>query len=270
VNFENKKYIMGILNVTPDSFYDGGRYDNLDDAYLQASKIKDEGADIIDIGGESTRPGAGNISVDEELSRVCPIVEKITKNLDIAISIDTTKSEVAEECLKLGAHIINDISGLSYDEKMAAIVAKYDAGLVLMHIKGDPRNMQQEKNLKYDDLVADICAFLKKVKKKALENGVENDKIILDPGIGFAKSLEDNYRILNNIKKFKELGNKLLIGLSRKSMIGKLYDFDVDRLPATIALNAISLVTGADIVRVHDVKAHRLALDSLEMLQKVK
>ncbi len=263
----NKKYIMGILNVTPDSFYDGGKFNKVENAFQHALDMYNTGADIIDIGGESTRPDAESVSLQEELDRVCPVVNKIKLNIDIKISIDTSKSIVANECLKLGADIINDISGLKFDSKIAGVAAKYNCYIVLMHMKGTPQNMQN--NVKYNDLIKEIKNFLKSATDKAIMAGIKKEKIILDPGIGFGKSLEDNYRIINNIHLIKDPGFPVLIGLSRKSLIGKLYQDQIDRLPATIALNTVAILNGADIIRVHDVKEHRLALDSLQMLNKV-
>jgi dihydropteroate synthase len=266
--FGKNTLIMGILNVTPDSFYDGGRSYGPDKAFEKANELYRDGADIIDIGGESTRPGADTVSLWEEMDRVCPVIEAITGRIDIPISIDTYKSEVAEEALKLGASIINDISGLTFDEKMTNIAAKYSSYVVIMHIKGTPKNMQV--NPVYENLLDEVYTFLENSKEKALISGVDKDKIIIDPGIGFGKSFEDNYRLLNNIGFFKKLGVPLLIGLSRKSLIGKLYDKDYDRLSATIALNSISALNGADIVRVHDVREHYLALKSVEMLKEIR
>jgi dihydropteroate synthase len=263
--FGKKTLIMGILNATPDSFYDGGRSYGLEKAIRRADQLYQEGADIIDIGGESTRPGADTVSLSEEMDRVCPVIEAIAGRINIPISIDTYKSEVAEEALKLGASIINDISGLTFDGNMAKVAAGYSSYVVIMHIKGSPKNMQV--NPVYENLLDEIYDFLGNSKEKALNSGVSKDKIIIDPGIGFGKSFEDNYRILNNIDHFKKMGSPVLIGLSRKSLIGKLYDKDDDRLFATIALNSVSALNGADIVRVHDVREHYLALKSVEMLK---
>ena len=260
-----KKQIMGILNITPDSFFDGGKFFDIDSAFSQAVRMKEEGADIIDIGGESTRPGADPVSADKELSRILPIVKKIKSEIDIKISIDTTKSEVAEECLKEGAHMINDVSGLLFDNKMAKVVADFDAEIVIMHIKGNPQNMQQ--NTEYNDLIDEIKTSLKSSVKKAEKAGISKDKIIIDPGIGFGKSVEQNYTIINKVYEFKQLDFPVLIGLSNKSLIWKVYDNKtIDRLPATIALNMISIYNGADIIRVHNVREHRLALDTMEIL----
>lgn len=268
LSFGSKTLIMGILNVTPDSFYDGGRYYGLEKAVERAHILAGEGADIIDIGGESTRPGSKRISASEEIDRVCPVIEAVRKDIGVPISIDTYKSGVAEEALKLGASIVNDISGLAYDPEMARVVAGHNAYIVLMHIRGTPENMQI--NPKYENLLEDIYVYLENASKEALRNGIVPERIIIDPGIGFGKTLEDNYRILRNLRYFRKMGFPLLVGVSRKSLIGKLYDGDSDRLYATIALNSVSIMSGADIIRVHDVRAHALALKSLEMLKKEK
>ena len=260
--------IMGILNVTPDSFYDGGRYVDTAIAIDHAMLMVSEGADIIDVGGESTRPGSKPVSAAEEIDRVCPVIEKITRGSAIPVSIDTTKSAVAAEAVKSGAVIINDISGLTFDPGIIKVAAENNTGLVVSHIRGIPENMQ--KNTSYGNLLQDILDFLKLSAENAVQSGVKREKIIIDPGIGFGKSLEQNYVILNNIRLLRESGFPVLIGLSRKSLIGKLYKSDEDRLPATIALNAAAVLRGADIVRVHDVKAHRLALDSIDFLKSVE
>ncbi|MCX7678402.1 MAG: dihydropteroate synthase [Spirochaetes bacterium] len=266
---KEKRYplIMGILNVTPDSFYDGGRYISFEDAVAHALEMVEMGADIIDVGGESTRPGASFVPAEVEISRVCPVIEEIAKKCKVPISIDTTKAVVAREAIRCGASMVNDISGLTFDDEMVRVVADANAHVVISHIRGTPQTMQQ--NVEYDDLLQEVRTFLQRAIEKALAAGVMREKIIIDPGIGFGKSLEGNYEILNNISFFKELGFPLLIGLSRKSLIGKLYDADEDRLPATIALNAIAVYLGADIVRVHDVRPHVLALKAVEMLKKV-
>ncbi len=262
-----KALVMGILNVTPDSFYDGGRYVDVQSAIRRAFEMIDEGADIIDVGGESTRPGAIAVPAEEEIARVCPVIEKIAKKTQAVISIDTTKSAVAREALRCGASMINDISGLTFDEGIAPAAAEADVWLVISHIRGTPATMQNDT--RYDDLLGEIRMFLEKAIHKAIAAGVKKEKIIIDPGIGFGKSLEGNYVILRNISFFKEMGYPLLVGLSRKSLIGKLYGSDEDRLPATIALNALAVYAGADIVRVHDVKPHVLSLKAVEMLKKV-
>ena len=268
IEFGRKTLIMGILNVTPDSFYDGGSHFEKNKAVERAYELCNDGADIIDIGGESTRPGAESVSLSEEMDRVCPVIEALAGKIGIPISVDTYKSEVAEEALKLGASVVNDISGLNFDESMAGVAAKYNAYIVLMHIKGTPKNMQV--NPEYENLLEEIYSYLEKSKEKALKCGVDKNKIIIDPGIGFGKTLEDNYRILDNIAYFKKMELPVLIGLSRKSLIGRLCEKDDDRLFATIALNSISAMNGADIIRVHDVKEHSLAFKSVEMLKGIR
>jgi dihydropteroate synthase len=262
-----KTKIMGILNVTPDSFYDGGKYFSIEGAVRRAYEIRDEGADIIDVGGESTRPGSKPVDAAEEAGRVIPVIERISSDIGIPISVDTSKRDVAEQALKAGAEIINDISGLTFDEGLADLAAEYGAKIVLAHIKGRPENMQE--NPVYGDLIGEITSFLGDAASRAVRAGVKKENIIVDPGIGFGKTLEDNYRIISGIKTIKRLGYPVLIGLSRKSLIGKLYSVDSDRLPATIALNAVSIFEGADIIRVHDVSEHMLALAGLEMLKRV-
>lgn len=258
---------MGILNVTPDSFHDGGRYTSLQKAVDRAALMIEEGADIIDIGGESSRPGAEPVPVEVELERVVPVVEALSARFDIPLSVDTWKSDVAREALKAGAEIINDITALTGDKTMGPVAAEADATVVLMHMRGTPQTMQ--KDTSYENLVDEVYTALVDAAEGARGYGVHSSRIILDPGIGFGKSLEDNYRLLNNLRRFSEAGYPLLVGLSRKSMIGKLYDNEVDRLPGTVALNTLAVMNGAAIIRVHDVREHRLALDTLEMARKV-
>jgi dihydropteroate synthase len=262
----SRTLIMGILNITPDSFHDGGRYQPPEKAVERAFQIRLEGADILDIGGESTRPGANPVSAQEEMERVCPVVEKLAGNLDMPISVDTRKSAVAEAVLRAGASMINDTSALSFDENMAGVVARHGASIVLMHMKGTPETMQE--NPSYRDVTVEVCDYLRERSRYAVEHGIEREKIIVDPGIGFGKTVEHNYEIIVNLSYFKRMGFPLLIGLSRKSLIGKLYPEGTERLPATLALNAIAVNNGADIIRVHDVRAHRLALTALEMVKK--
>ena len=259
--------IMGILNVTPDSFHDGGRYFSVERAIDRAFCMKNEGADIIDIGGESTRPGSRPVTASEQIDRICPVIESISGSIGIPLSVDTTSSEVAGAACRSGASIINDISGATFDPAILDVAARNSSYIVLMHIKGTPEIMQV--NPQYRDLLPDIRDFLSGAVTRADRAGIARDRIILDPGIGFGKNLEDNYRIINHLKYFSEMGYPLLVGLSRKSLIGGLYSGDADRLPATIALNMIAVRNGADIIRVHDVREHRLALDSIEMLDKV-
>ncbi len=247
--------IMGILNVTPDSFYDGGRYEQLELALERAQRMIEEGADIIDVGGESTRPGAEPVPLETELGRVVPVIREIRKRFpNVIISVDTYKSAVAEEALRAGADIVNDISGLGFDPRMAEVVADFNAYVVIMHIKGTPKNMQV--NPVYDDVIGEIMEFFRRRIEIAVEKGVSRDRIILDPGIGFGKKLHHNLRILNEIDRFKEeFGLPLLVGASRKSMIGMVLGIKSpeDRLEGTLAISAYCATKSVDIIRVHDV-----------------
>ena len=251
--------IMGILNVTPDSFSDGGKFIHLGKALSQAQYMENNGADIIDIGGESTRPGAVPVSIEEEINRTIPVIEEIRKYSNIAISIDTYKSEVAEKALLAGADFINDISGLTFDSKMIEIVKKFDVPVVLMHIKGTPRNMQT--NPTYIDVIKELLEFFSFQIQKALDIGIKKEQIIIDPGIGFGKQLNDNFILIQRLKEFSELGFPILIGPSRKSFIGLTLDVpSEDRLEGTLASVSASILNGASIVRVHDVKEVKRAV----------
>ncbi|MHB8108500.1 MAG: dihydropteroate synthase [Syntrophorhabdaceae bacterium] len=244
---------MGILNITPDSFSDGGRHRKMEDARGSALRMIDEGVDIIDIGGESTRPFAEPVSEKEELERVIPVIENIRALSDIPLSIDTYKAAVAYEALRAGADIVNDISGLTYDHAMARVIAENKAGAVIMHIRGTPRNMQKDPH--YDDVIAEIMRFLRDQVKYAIDRGFDSNGIIIDPGIGFGKRIEDNLRILKHLQEFKSLGKPVLVGTSMKSFIGKLTEFPLEeRVEGTLASIVIALMNGADIIRVHDVK----------------
>ena len=244
--------IMGIVNVTPDSFSDGGKYFSLDKAVDHAFKLIDDGADIIDIGGESTRPGSDPISVDEEINRTIPVIKKIFElRKDVIISIDTTKSEVAKQALDYGAQIINDISGLAFDENMIATAKQFDATVVIMHIKGNSKTMQN--NPHYNDVVKEVYDFLLVQSIKANKNGIK--KIIVDPGIGFGKNVDDNFTLIKNLDYFKSLSYPVMIGLSKKSFIGKTLNLDSDqREVGTVILETISILKSARIIRTHNVK----------------
>jgi len=236
--------------------------------YVFATQFIHSGADILDIGGESTRPGSTAVSVQEEMDRVCPVIEKIhRKNPDAFISVDTMKSDVALAACRLGARMVNDISGLHADNRIAGVCAAQGTYLVLMHMRGIPETMQH--NTSYNDLIGEISGSLAASAAQAISLGVPQHRIILDPGIGFSKSLEQNYMIIDKLEDFRKLGYPLLIGLSRKSLIGKLLAEGEDRLPATVALNAVSVLHGADIIRVHDVKEHVLAMKAVDMLKRV-
>jgi len=258
--------IMGILNVSPDSFYDGGRYDEPEKAVERAKQMVSCGADIIDVGGESTRPGSDPVSLKEELNRVIPVIEAISSEIDVPISIDTYKSEVAEKAIQAGASIINDISGLGFDEKMAEVAAEYDVPVVIMHIRGTPGDMQ--KNPHYDDVISDILAFFRDRIKFAIDSGIDKNKIIIDPGIGFGKTVEHNLEIIKKLREFKILGKPILIGTSRKSFIGFTLEQENpgDRLEGTLATVAASVMNGADIVRVHDVKECGMAAGMIDAI----
>ncbi|MBS1517430.1 MAG: dihydropteroate synthase [Bacteroidetes bacterium] len=250
-----RTYVMGIFNITPDSFSDGGIYfsgkPDLKKVMEDALKMEMEGADFIDIGGESTRPGSDKISVDEELERVIPVISALRSKVNIPISIDTYKSEVAEEALKAGACIVNDISGFRFDSKLPEVTAKYKASCILMHIKGTPKNMQTDPV--YDDVVKEVFEYLKSSAVIAREAGIK--QIIIDPGIGFGKTLENNLDLIRNLYQFTKTGYPVLLGTSRKSFISGISEAPVDqRLEGTIASNVIGIMNGADIIRVHDVK----------------
>ena len=253
IPFGKKTYIMGILNITPDSFYPGSRVTEINKAVDKGLKFVEDGADILDIGGESTRPGSHSISIDEELKRIIPIVKELRKQVDVPISVDTYKTDVAEAAINEGADIINDITGLRFSDRIAHLAFKYKTYLILMHIRGLPFNMQSRAN--YTNVVEEVLSELDFSIKKAMNRGVEKNRIIIDPGIGFAKRAFHNLLILKNLRKFKETGYPVLVGLSRKSFIGVYTGLPTEeRLLPTIAANAISIFNGADIIRVHDVK----------------
>ncbi len=254
LDFSQKTYVMGILNVTSDSFSDGGLFLDESSAIERAIRMEDEGADIIDIGGESTRPGSEPVSLEEELKRTIPVIEAISGKLRIPVSIDTYKSEVARRAIEAGASMVNDISGLRFDPEMAPVLSQYDVALVLMHIKGTARNMQE--NPVYTDLFSEITDYLKEGINIATESGIARERIVIDPGIGFGKTPEHNLQIINNLDRFSLLCRPVLIGTSRKSFIGRILNNapPSERLQGTAAAVAISVMKGADIVRVHDVR----------------
>jgi len=254
LDFSQKTYIMGILNVTPDSFSDGGQYFDKSTAIKRAIQMVEDGADIIDIGGESTRPGSQPLAIEEELRRTLPVIEALTKEINTPISIDTYKSEVAKRALDAGAAMVNDISGLRYDPEMPKVVSAYKVPVVIMHIKGLPKDMQ--KNPVYEALIPEIMDYLRESIRSAKESGIAEDMIIIDPGIGFGKTFEHNLEIIHSLYNFTLLEKPVLVGLSRKAFIGKILG-DVpagERLEGTAAAIAISIINGANIIRVHDVK----------------
>ncbi len=246
--------IMGILNITPDSFSDGGKYFNQADAYDRAMRLIEEGADILDVGGESTRPGSYPLPLQEELDRILPVISHISSERPIPISVDTYKAETARHAIEAGACLVNDISGLSFDPAMASVVAKRGAMVCIMHIQGSPKNMQI--NPTYEDVVCDVNKWLTQQADYGLSQGIPKDHIIIDPGIGFGKTTMHNLEILRRLNEFCEMGYPVLIGTSRKSFIGKTLGGlpPEERVEGTAASVAISIAKGANIVRVHDVR----------------
>jgi dihydropteroate synthase len=253
-DFSKKTYIMGILNVTPDSFSDGGLYFDKSTAVKRAFQMVEEGADIIDIGGESTRPGSEPITIEEELMRTIPVIGAISKEVKIPLSIDTYKSEVAKRALDAGASMVNDISGLRFDPKMPEVVSEYKVPVVIMHIRGNPRDMQQ--NPVYEALIPEIMDYLRTGMIIARQAGISEDMIVIDPGIGFGKTFDHNLQVIHNLHELTLLEKPILIGLSRKAFIGKILgDIPVtERLEGAAAAISISIMNGANIIRAHDVK----------------
>ncbi|MFH1014125.1 MAG: dihydropteroate synthase [Thermoplasmatota archaeon] len=258
-----KTLIMGILNVTPDSFSDGGLFTDIDSAVAHGKKMVSDGADLIDVGGESSRPGSTQLSEKDELDRILPVVTRLLDEVSVPISIDTYKPLVADACLKAGAHLINDITGLTNPE-MRKVVANHKVPVVLMHMMGTPKNMQQ--NPVYQDLLGEITAFFREQIATARKEGIQ--PIIIDPGIGFGKTVEHNLQILKHLGEFKNLGCPVLVGPSRKSFIGVITDLSVkERLDGTLAAVAVAVMNGANIVRVHDVKECKRAVQVVDAIR---
>ena len=251
---------MGVLNITPDSFSDGGHFAGFGTAVEHGLAMEREGAAIIDVGGESTRPGSKPLPLEEELRRILPVIESLARKTDVPISIDTYKSPVAKEAIRAGAALINDISGLHFDPDLAGVAAKEKVPMILMHIRGTPETMQTD--IHYDSLLSEILQSLKESIQKAERAGVDPDQVIIDPGIGFGKTSEHNLLILKHLSEFRVLGKPLLLGTSRKSFIGKILDADdvSDRLEGTLASIAIGVFNGAHIVRCHDVREAKKAI----------
>ena len=265
----DKTLVMAILNVTPDSFSDGGRFYSIDEALRQVEKMVKDGADIIDIGGESTRPNSNRVSIDEEIKRVVPVIEEISKRFDVPVSIDTSKSEVAEKAIEAGAEIINDISGLRFDEKIAAIAAKYKTGLVLMHLRGEFETMHRQNPV--ENIIEEVSKGFRWSLEKADSYDIKKEQIVLDVGLGFSKTFEQNLELLAKLDKIcAEFSDyPILIGASRKSFIGKILG-DVppeERNFGTLAANAIAVWNGAKILRVHDVKE---TVDMIKTVEAIK
>ena len=256
---KKQSLIMGILNVTPDSFSDGGKYLEKNTAINHALEMIDQGADIIDIGGESTRPFSDPVSLKEEISRVVPVIEGIRKESDVCISIDTTKSQVATAALNSGASVINDVSAMEVDPLMVDVALKFDCPLIIMHMKGTPKNMQDDPQ--YESLISDIKDYLLDRADFIISKGINPKKIVIDPGIGFGKTVENNFEIINNLKHFTSMDFPVLLGASRKSFIGISLNLpEKDRLEGSLAANIIGLQNGAKIFRVHDVAETNKAL----------
>jgi len=266
LNLDQRTHIMGILNVTPDSFSDEGEYLELNKAIEHGLKMANDGADIIDVGGESTRPYSKKTSTNEEIDRVIPVIEVLHKELTIPISIDTYKSEVAQESLNAGASMINDISALRFDPHMASIASNAKVPLILMHMKGTSDNMQE--NPSYDDLISEIIEFLKDAIKRSVTAGIKEDLIIVDPGIGFGKTFDDNLKIIKELFRFGSLQRPVLLGTSNKSFIGHILDKEVhERDIGTMATIATGVMNGAHIVRVHNV---RKAVETVKITDSIK
>lgn len=257
-DLEQRFYIMGILNVTPDSFSDGGKFNDIDQAIYQAEKMIKEGADILDVGGESTRPNHIRISSEEEMERVCPVISKIKEHFDIPISLDTYKSDVASAGIQAGADLLNDIWGLKWDGTMAQVIAEAGIPCCLMHNRHDQN---------YTSFIDDVLGDLRESIQIALAAGISKDKIMLDPGIGFAKDLDGNLSMMKHLGRMKELGYPLLLGTSRKSMIGNILDLPVtEREEGTLATSVIGLMAGCSVFRVHDVKTNIRGLRMAEAI----
>ena len=251
--------IMGVLNITPDSFSDGGLYLDKEEAVAHGLRLVQEGADLLDIGGESTRPGSKPIGLEEELRRVIPVIESLAKQVDVPISIDTYKAAIAQQAIEAGAEIINDISGLSLDPSVAQVAAREKVPLIVMHMRGVPETMQ--KDVHYDSLFSEILQYLKESIREAESAGVDPRQIIVDPGIGFGKTVEDNLQIIKNLQEFRILGKPILVGTSRKTFIGKILNAGaMERLEGTLSSTAIAVFNGAHIVRCHDVGQARKAI----------
>lgn len=250
---------MGVLNITPDSFSDGGLFYDEAKAVERGLELAEQGADIIDIGGESTKPGSESITDEEELRRILPVIRALRKRIDALISVDTMKSEVARAALEEGADIVNDISAFSHDPKMPSLLAGTNAPVILMHMKGTPKTMQD--NPFYEDVLAEVKSFLKEKIELAQAQGIKKERIIIDPGIGFGKRFKDNLVLINNLRSFEELDRPILIGTSRKSFIGKILNSaPQERLEGTIASAVLSIICGAHILRVHDVASVKRAV----------
>ncbi|MCD5397781.1 dihydropteroate synthase [candidate division NPL-UPA2 bacterium] len=265
----SRTHIMGILNVTPDSFFDGGRCQALKDVLARAHLMVEEGADIIDVGGESSRPGSGPIPLKVEIKRVIPVVEQLLKEVNIPISVDTYKAEIARQALALGAHMINDITALRGDPALGEVAAEYKAPLILMHMRGKPKDMQD--NPHYQALIPELISFFKEAINRASSAGVEEEAILLDPGIGFGKEMAHNLEIISNLGEFRILGRPLVLGPSRKRVIGDVLKLPVgERLEGTAAVVAVAIWNGAHLIRVHDIREMARVARMVDAIRKGK
>ena len=261
----SKTLVMGVLNLTPDSFSDGGLFTTKEKALDHCLKMINEGADLIDVGGESTRPGSDPLSINEELDRTIPIIEKIRSITDCTISIDSYKSEVVEAALNVGANIVNDISGLTFDHNMAELISQKNAPIIMMHINGKPKIMQE--NPRYDNLLKDILDFFSRQLELAQLAGIDSSKIILDPGLGFGKKVEHNFELIRKLPQICAMGFPVLVGPSRKSFIGEALNLPInDRIEGTMASITASVINGARIVRVHDIQKTRRTVTITEKI----
>lgn len=262
-----KTHIMGVLNLTPDSFYDGGKCPSLSDALERAERMLEEGADIIDVGGESTRPGAEPLSAGEEMERILPVLREMGRRFSIPISVDTYKVETARAALAEGASIVNDVGGLHRDPSMAGTVAEYRAGVVVMHMRGDPRTMQDAPQ--YDHVMEEIKTYLSEGIEKGIEAGIGENSFLVDPGIGFGKTFFHNVEILKNLSFLLDLNKPILVGLSRKSFLGHLSGLPVEnRLEGSLAASVIAVLNGANILRTHDVKETKRAVEVADLFKE--
>jgi dihydropteroate synthase len=267
LNYRKCPQVMGILNVTPDSFSDGGRFFDWKKAVDQGIEMEEVGADIIDIGGESTRPGAAPVSLEEESRRVLPVIEKLALRVKIPLSIDTTKSALAKRAIEAGASVINDVSGFTRDPEMFFIAANGKTGLVVMHAKGTPQTMQRHP--RYRNLIEEVRLFLSRQVEKAVDHQIPVNRIAVDPGIGFGKTANHNLKILHNLQRFADLGLPVMVGPSRKSFIGRILDLPPsERLEGTAAAVAIAVFQGANILRVHDVASLKRVARIAHMILK--
>lgn len=258
--------VMGIINLSPDSFYSGSYASNAEEVLYQAEQMINDGANILDLGAVSTRPGSKGVTVDVQLERLIPVVSKISKNFNIPISVDTFEPDVASAVLEEGATIINDVSGLRFGNNLALIAAKYNAGLVLMHMQGTPENMQD--NPVYINVVEEVLTFLQQSVKNAEMSGVKPESIAVDPGIGFGKTLDHNLELIAKLKQLKKLNKHVLLGLSRKSFIGEILQLTVEnRLEGSLAAGVVGVINGANILRVHDVKATVRAVKIAQLIR---